>query len=217
MAVVCSLMMIVACHSKKVAPAPGMSANTSAQDTAVGVVIVAPITMEVTRNVGKSMKSQQKELIHALEVIEYTVDQGDTIVTIDIVPDPNKLDAIKLGLNDSILFKFNSAKLTPKAEMVLGEVAKSLKNFPDTYVTMVGYASHTGQQQYNYALSVKRAQSVMDYFEDQGIPASRLKAIGKGWNDPVASNKTAKGRAKNQRVAIWISPNENMVTKAKTK
>ena len=127
----CSAMMMVACHSeKKVTTAP---APVNQPDTVVGVTIAVPITMEVKSAVSSNMKTQQKELIHALEIISYATDtEKDTMVTVEIIPDPNKLDAIKLGLNDSVLFKFNSAEINPKAEPVLNELAKKLNSFPET-------------------------------------------------------------------------------------
>ncbi|MEG1378958.1 MAG: OmpA family protein, partial [Bacteroidales bacterium] len=97
---------------------------------------------------------------------------------------------------------------------VLSKLAANLQNFPETDVTIVGYASHTGNAEDNLDLSMQRAQNVMDYLVKQGVDATRMKAIGKGWTNPVATNMTAAGRADNRRVEIWITPNQQMIDEA---
>ena len=160
------------------------------------------------------MQQQQQELVNGWEVLEYEADQNDTIVTVDLIPDSNSLQAIKLGLNDEVLFKINSAQLSPKADTILTRVAENLNNFPMTDATVIGFTSHTGPQQFNVKLSKERAEAVMNYLIKKGVAKDRLKAMGKGWNDPVASNANAAGRAKNRRVEIWVTANQNMIQKA---
>ena len=63
-------------------------------------------------------------------------------------------------------------------------------------------------------LSEKRAESVVIYLESQGIAASRLKAVGMGENDPVASNSTSEGRAQNRRVEMFITADAQMISNA---
>ena len=55
----------------------------------------------------------------------------------------------------------------------------------------------------------------MNYLEGQGVAQSRLKAVGKGWNDPIASNSTAAGRAQNRRVEIFITADKQMIENAR--
>ena len=56
-----------------------------------------------------------------------------------------------------------------------------------------------------------RAQTVVNYLENHGVAAARLKAVGRGWNDPIASNSTAAGRAQNRRVEIYITASKQMI------
>ncbi|MGL5732095.1 MAG: OmpA family protein, partial [Bacteroidales bacterium] len=171
------------------------------------------------KNTGKQMQVQEKELVKALAIFDAEEFDGDTIITVDLVPDlkNDKLQAIKLGLNDSVLFKVNSAQLSSKADSVLSIVAANMVNFPETDATIIGYTSHTGPQAFNQELSVKRAQSVMKYLATKGVNASRMEAIGKGWNDPVASNKTLVSRSLNRRVEIYITVGQQMIQKAAKK
>ncbi|MEG1615973.1 MAG: OmpA family protein [Bacteroidales bacterium] len=191
--------------------APQQQTSPAVPDTTIGVILVAPVTMEITDSISAKMKQQQQELVNGWEIFEAAADQNDTIVSVEIVPDQNSLDAIKLGLDDSVLFMEGSAKLSPKAEAILSRVAENLNNFPETDVTIVGYTSTTGTQQVNMDLSMSRAQNVMDYLVAKGVDATRMKAIGKNWQDPVATNATAAGRAMNRRVEIWVTANQQMI------
>lgn len=214
-ACLCAGMFIfTSCHSKKDLVVVAEQAPVVSEQ--VGVV---PVTVEVAKTTGKQMQVQEKELVKALAIFDAEEVDGDTIITVDLVPDlkNDKLQAIKLGLNDSVLFKINSAELSSKADSVLSVVAANMVNFPETDATIVGYTSHTGPQAFNQELSVKRAQSVMKYLASKGVNASRMEAIGRGWNDPVASNKTLVGRSLNRRVEIYITVGQQMIQKAAKK
>jgi len=80
-----------------------------------------------------------------------------------------------------------------------------LKSDERLTVRITGYTDSTGTAKYNQWMSEKRAKSVTDYFESNGISATRITAIGKGAADPIASNKTKRGRAQNRRVDISIT------------
>lgn len=211
-----TLMMAVGCGLTMMATTPVCQtpATPLTPDTVIGVVLVTPVTMEVSSTLSDQMKTQQAELVNGWEIIEVDEDNADTLVAVGFVPADNGLDAIQLGLNDSILFQTGSAALSMKAEKVLNKLAANLQNFPETDVTVVGYASHTGNAEDNLDLSMARAQNVMDYLVKMGVDATRMKAIGRGWNNPVDTNATAAGRADNRRVEIWITPNQQMIDDA---
>jgi OOP family OmpA-OmpF porin len=65
-----------------------------------------------------------------------------------------------------------------------------------------GYCDSVGSSVYNLSLSNRRVGSVKKYFISQGIPANRISAIGYGEANPIATNLTEEGRAKNRRVEI---------------
>ena len=114
-------------------------------------------------------------------------------------------------MGNSVLFATGKSTLSPEAQAVLSKVAYNLDQFPDTDVTVVGYTDNTGSEAVNDRLSKERAETVVNYLEQHGIAASRLKAIGRGWNDPVTSNATAAGRAQNRRVEIYITASKQMI------
>ena len=101
-----------------------------------------------------------------------------------------------------VLFSFNSADIKPKAYPMLNEAAMKLKENPDLNGRIDGYADSTGNEAYNIDLSERRAKAVKDYLVSKGIDPERLNTNGFGNADPVASNDTKEGRAKNRRVEV---------------
>jgi len=75
---------------------------------------------------------------------------------------------------------------------------------PNMEVEIAGYSDAQGSDNYNRELSQKRANSVRDYIIGQGIPSARLVAIGYGEQNPIATNDTDDGRAKNRRVEFVV-------------
>jgi hypothetical protein len=85
---------------------------------------------------------------------------------------------------------------------LLDEIVKILNDYPDYMMTIDGYTDNVGKPAKNLVLSKDRAASVKKYFVSKGIDETRIVTDGHGDADPKASNKTAKGRAKNRRVEM---------------
>lgn len=179
--------------------------------TWIGALVGGALGAGTGALVGNHMDKQKQELEKELASVKELASRRDTTYIVETVKDSNNLDAIKLVLGNSVLFATNSSTLSAEAQAVLGKVAYNLKQFPGTDVTVVGYTDNTGTEELNRRLSLKRAQSVVTYLEDHGITSSRLKAVGEGENDPVASNDTRAGRAQNRRVELFITANEQMI------
>ncbi len=107
-----------------------------------------------------------------------------------------------------ILFDTNEATLKSEARVVLAKLAGILLILPDLNLRIEGHTDSTGSAEYNQQLSEKRATSVRVFLTEQGIAASRMVAVGYGFDRPVASNDTREGRAKNRRVEIVIAEGE---------
>ena len=69
-------------------------------------------------------------------------------------------------------------------------------------IIAVGYTDNIGTFEYNQKLSERRANAVKEYLVSKGVEKNRIYTEGKSYKDPIASNKTAEGRAKNRRVEI---------------
>jgi outer membrane protein OmpA-like peptidoglycan-associated protein len=109
-----------------------------------------------------------------------------------------------LTLGD-VLFTTGKADLKSGATGNLNKLATFLDKYPDRNVAIQGYTDSVGSEDYNQALSERRAASVKSYLTAQGIGATRLTASGKGRSDPVADNDSATGRQQNRRVEVVIS------------
>ena len=70
-----------------------------------------------------------------------------------------------------------------------------------------GHTDNVGSEEFNKALSVKRASAVASYLESKGISSERLQTEGFGASKPIDSNDTAAGREKNRRVEMTVSNN----------
>jgi len=103
---------------------------------------------------------------------------------------------------EDVLFESGRAALRPGAKETLTELVSILENNPDIRVRLEGYTDNVGNESSNEMLSQKRAESVQDYLVSEGIDASRIKTIGMGESNPIATNETEQGRAQNRRVDI---------------
>ena len=104
------------------------------------------------------------------------------------------------SLFEQIYFAVDKADLTPASLGVLQKIASTLKPFPTVALEISAHTDAQGSDAYNLALSERRAQSVVNNLNGQGV--KNLSAKGYGESKPVADNKTADGRAKNRRVEM---------------
>ena len=90
--------------------------------------------------------------------------------------------------------------MTENAKRVLDTVYESLRDNTDIRLEIRGYTDSVGSAASNLNLSQRRAETVRDYIVERGIDIGRLRAIGYGEANPIASNLTKEGRAKNRRI-----------------
>ncbi len=115
-------------------------------------------------------------------------------------PEPDACEGI-IRLR-GIQFGFDRADITPDSAVVLDVAVDQLRACPGLRVDIVGHTDSTGPAAYNQGLSERRAAAVKDHFVAAGIDAGRLRAVGRGEDEPIASNDTRDGRAQNRRVEI---------------
>ena len=110
--------------------------------------------------------------------------------------------AMVLARLEGVHFAFDSAKLTSEAKSILDGALTAIKANPSAHLTVEGHTDSTGSDSYNYDLSERRAQAVVNHLSSSGVAASRMSSVGKGASNPVASNDTSEGRRQNRRVEV---------------
>ncbi len=111
----------------------------------------------------------------------------------------------KISLSGDASFATNSATLTEEGKASLEPVVSGVRGLTDYSISLFGHADSRGNDAYNMKLSERRAKSVAEYLSSRGVPASAISAYGRGETEPVASNATKEGRAKNRRVDVVVS------------
>ncbi|HET7787556.1 MAG TPA: OmpA family protein [Myxococcales bacterium] len=144
--------------------------------------------------IGRYMDKQQEEINRDLQS-GYVERVGNKLV---------------VKFENGILFETGQASLKPQAQHDLGEFAKILQKYPDTNVSIEGFTDSVGNEAYNRRLSQERADAVVAYLSQAGVARARLVSEGFGEARPVASNSSEEGRAKNRRVEIHITANEQL-------
>ena len=99
-------------------------------------------------------------------------------------------------------FEFDSSALTADSMAALDADVEMMKGHSDVMIEIAGHTDSLGSDDYNQALSERRAQAVLDYFVSHGVNAENLTARGYGESEPVADNDTREGRAANRRVEL---------------
>jgi len=118
------------------------------------------------------------------------------------------LDNYHAVAETSVKFGFNRDVLTPKAKEALDQLAGSIASTKGYIIALEGGCDSVGPADYNYDLSQRRANAVIQYLASKyNVPAHKIYVIGLGKDKPVESNKTATGRADNRRVDVRLMTN----------
>lgn len=195
---------------------------------AVNLVMVAPTVHaadaaqagRVTDASGMPVTSGAGECVNAVGGVTDPMQQcGDAMPTaapveaqVEIVATPTAATITakkmeKITIAASMLFAFDSSELSDDAKAVIDERIQALGGEAKltSVMKVVGYTDSTGPETYNQQLSERRAKAVADYIiaRAQRVGSSDIEVIGMGEADPIATNATSEGRAKNRRVDIF--------------
>lgn len=145
---------------------------------------------------------REGDLYQAYWGLSYQFGQPDTpMVVKEEIPVEVTKEVIKQVLMSDTLFAFNSSELVVSS--TLDTMLDALLANQMLTLKVEGHSDSVGSNKYNLILSELRAKSVAEYFIVHGIDASRITIIGKGSQDPVASNDTETGRSLNRRVVLF--------------
>ena len=118
------------------------------------------------------------------------------------------LDNYRPVVETAVHFGFNRDNLTKDAKEAIDQLAASVATTKGYIITVEGATDAVGSSEYNYDLSQRRANAVIQYLAaEKSVPAYKIYLIGLGKDKPVETNKTRDGRAKNRRVDIRLMTN----------
>lgn len=163
-------------------------------NTVQGAIIGAAVGGAAGAAIGNYMDRQARELREDLDNAEVErVGEG-----------------IKITFDSSLLFDVDSHTLRDPTKEELEELAGVLQKYEDTKILFAGHTDSSGPEDYNQNLSEERAKSVAEYTSFIGVDSNRMKIIGYGETEPVATNETEAGRQENRRVEIAIYANDEL-------
>ncbi|MGC9368140.1 MAG: OmpA family protein [Paracoccaceae bacterium] len=170
----------------------GILMGDNAKERRRGAVIGAAVGAAAGGMIGAQMDKQAAQLRRDFGNDEITVvREGDHLV---------------VTMPQDILFSTDSDYVRPALQSDLRVLARSLNDYPNTTVDVIGHTDNVGDAAYNQQLSNRRARAVANVLYDSGVATNRVRAYGLGEDRPVASNLTPEGRAQNRRVEIIIRP-----------
>ena len=172
------------------AAAGGVIGNQTGSTTR-GAIIGAVVGGTAGAIIGHQMDQQAKELQQNIP--------GATVARVG--------EGIAVTFESGLLYDFDSDVVRASAAQNLGNLAASLNKYPNTDLLIVGHTDAVGTSDYNQGLSQRRATAAANYLASQGVSAARLRALGRGETEPLATNDTEAGRQLNRRVEIAIVAN----------
>lgn len=134
---------------------------------------------------------------------EEAVNRADSLASV-----VSNLDSYKQLATASVTFGFDKSVLTKKDKAQLDQLAGALNSTKGYILEVTGGTDSTGSAEYNYGLSQRRAEAVVQYLASKyNVPPHKFYLIGIGKDKEVAPNNTAAGRAKNRRVDVQVLSN----------
>ena len=181
----------------------GQVIGHNTKSTAIGAAIGGAVGAGAGAIIGKKM---DKVAAAAAQVENAKVEE---------ITDANGLKAVKVTFDSGILFATNKADLNNLSKTSLKNFADVVKEDHQIQVDVQGHTDSTGTDEINNPLSVKRAQSVVNYLVECGVPYAQFaKVEGLGSSQPIASNETAEGRQQNRRVEVYMYASQAMIDAA---
>jgi outer membrane protein OmpA-like peptidoglycan-associated protein len=153
-----------------------------------------------------ALTEQQKAQAAATEAIRQKEEMRERLLKqLNQVLETKDTDRGLVVSMPDVLFDSGQYTLKPAARERLARISGIVLAYPDLRLEIEGHTDSTGSDEFNQALSEKRAGTVRDYLVDAGVPVNSVIARGLGKNNPVADNSTAEGRKLNRRVEMIVS------------
>ena len=169
-------------------------------NTAVGTAVGATVGASAGALIGHKMDkaAEAAAAVEGAEMEKLTDDEGNT-------------RAVKVTFDSGILFATNKSNLGAEAQKNLAQFAEVLKTYDDADVAIYGHTDNTGSLAVNQRISKERAEAVAKFLKSKGVAETQIKEVqGFDFQQPVADNATAEGRAQNRRVEVFLYASDAM-------
>ena len=170
----------------------GLAVGGSPRAQRNAVLIGAGIGALAGGGIGAYMDQQESEIRQQLQGTGVSVTRNGNVIV--------------LNMPSNITFDVDQDAVKGSFYQVLNSVALVLNKYKKTVVDVNGHTDSSGDDSYNFELSQRRALSVANYLNGQGVDGRRFSVVGFGESQPIADNSTAAGRAANRRVEIQLAP-----------
>ena len=169
-------------------------------NTAVGTAVGATVGAGAGALIGNKMDkaAAAAAAVEGAELEKLTDEDGNT-------------RAVKVTFDSGILFATNKSNLGADAQKNLAQFAEVLKTYDDADVAIYGHTDNTGSLAVNQRISKERAEAVAKFLKSKGVAETQIKEVqGFDFQQPVADNATAEGRAQNRRVEVFLYASDAM-------
>jgi len=182
--------------------------NVGKGNTILGAVIGGVLGGVAGGIIGNKMDRQAEKIKNEIPGAEVQrVGEGIVVTFNEKNPDGSKM---------GVYFDFDKSDISANSKLALDKLVQIFKEYPETNLLVEGHTDDKGADNYNLALSEKRAKAVGEYLKRYGIAPSRLTINWYGEAQPKVENTSDANRAENRRVEFAITANEKMKEAAKT-
>ena len=146
------------------------------------------------------------EIKEAPVVVAPVVEEAVIIEEVVVAPVVVPVEKVTKIVNQTadITFGNDQSTLTAESAKQLDPIIKHLADYPEATIVVIGHTDSRGSAKFNQKLSEKRAEAVSKYLMTKySIDPKRIRTVGAGESDPIATNKTKEGQAKNRRVSVF--------------
>lgn len=175
----------------------GIAPNEDARDAALAAISGAPYAADWTAQV---------DLLPPPPEPEPAAPLAQPAAPIPVDTSACAAPVSEFSARNSILFQSGAALIAAESEAALDELALDLAACPDAIVHIEGHTDADGDEGLNMALSVARAEAVVNALVSRGVTPARLYAVGYGETAPIGDNETAQGKRLNRRIVVIIKP-----------
>ncbi|MGH7466452.1 MAG: OmpA family protein [Longimicrobiales bacterium] len=192
--VIAALLLVTGCGLRNTGTDDGAVLGDATGSTARSAIMGASLGGAAGGVIDQQMDQQAKELRYELPG-----------VTIDRVG-----EGIQVTFPDGLLFAFDSDDLSIVGRGYLKALASSLTKYPRTRSLIVGHTDSRPAGAYELGLSARRAESAATFLAAQGLNRDRMRTVGRGSTEPLATNDSNAGRLQNRRVEVAIYADDVM-------